>query len=341
MSFDLFGSLQELIVGGLGWPMWVYNVAAALLKALLALVFVLLNVLFLIWLERKVSGHIQQRMGPMRVGWHGALQTLADVFKLIAKEDIVPAGADRRVFALAPIIAFAPALAVYAVLPWGPGLVARDLNIALVYIAAISSMVVIAILMAGWSSNNKWSLLGSIRSAAQLISYEVPLVISIVAVAMLAGSLSLKEIVEAQLGGVWYILIQPIGFVIFFIATLAELNRGPFDLPEAESELVAGYQTEYSGMRWAMWMLSEYGAMVSSSAIGVALYFGGWSGPAFLPGAIWFLLKVYVLIFVIMWVRWTFPRIRVDQLMDVGWKGLVPLSLVNLVITGIYVISRS
>lgn len=340
MGFDIFGWLHQLVVGNWGMPMWVYNAAAGTLKALMALVFVLLNVLFLIWLERKVAGHIQRRMGPMRTGWHGAFQTLADVFKLISKEDIIPAGADRRVFKLAPIIAFTPALAVYAVLPFGPNIIARDLNIALVYIGALGSVIVIAILMAGWSSNNKWSLLGSMRSAAQLVSYEIPLVVSIVAVAMLAGSLSLREIVESQLGGVWYILLQPLGFIVFFIASLAELNRGPFDLPEAESELVAGYQTEYSGMRWAMWMLSEYGAVVSSSAVATALYLGGWSGPAFLPGAVWFLLKVYVLIFVIMWVKWSFPRIRVDQLMDVGWKGLVPLSLINLFITGVYVISR-
>lgn len=340
MSLDVFGWLHQLIVGNLGMPMWVYNVAAGTLKALIALVFILLNVLFLVWLERKVAGHIQRRMGPMRTGWHGAFQTLADVFKLISKEDIVPAGADRRVFKLAPIIAFTPALAVYAVLPFGPNIIARDLNIALIYIGALGSIIVIAILMAGWSSNNKWSLLGSMRSAAQLVSYEIPLVVSIVSVAMLAGSLSLREIVENQLGGVWYILLQPLGFIVFFVASLAELNRGPFDLPEAESELVAGYQTEYSGMRWAMWMLSEYGAMVSTAAIATALYLGGWSGPAFLPGFVWFLLKVYALIFVIMWVKWSFPRIRVDQLMDVGWKGLVPLSLINLFITGVYVISR-
>lgn len=340
MAINIFQFLHDLIVGGLGLPVWVYNAVAGLVKAQMVLVFILLNVLFLVWLERKVSGHIQQRMGPMRTGWHGSLQTLADVLKLISKEDIIPEGADRRIFSLAPIVAFAPALAVYVVIPFGPTLIARDLNIALVYIAAISSFIVISILMSGWSSNNKWSLIGSMRAAAQLISYEIPLVISIIAVAMLAGTLSLQEIVHAQQGSFWYILVQPLGFVVFAVATLAELNRAPFDLPEAESELVAGYQTEYSGMRWAMFMLSEYGSLVSASAIAATLYFGGWSGPGFLPPVVWFLLKVYVFIFLAMWVRWTFPRIRVDQLMDVGWKGLVPLSILNLVITGIYVISR-
>ncbi len=340
MAINIFTFLHNFIVGSLGWPEWVYNIAAGAVKAQFVLVFILLNVLFLVWLERKVSGHIQQRMGPMRTGWHGALQTLADVLKLISKEDIVPEGADRRVFALAPIVAFAPAMAVYVVIPFGPTLIAQDLNIALVYIAAISSFIVISILMGGWSSNNKWSLLGSMRAAAQLISYEIPLVISIVAVAMLAGSLSLQEIVHAQQSSFWYIFVQPLGFIVFAVATLAELNRAPFDLPEAESELVAGYQTEYSGMRWAIFMLSEYGSLISASAIAATLYFGGWSGPSFLPPVVWILMKVYIFIFIAMWVRWTFPRIRVDQLMDVGWKGLVPLSLLNLVITGIYVISR-
>jgi len=340
MAFDIFAFLRESLVDGMGAPVWVYNVVAGLVKAQIALIFVLLNTLFLVWLERKVSGHIQQRMGPMRTGWHGALQTLADVLKLISKEDIIPEGADRRVFALAPIVAFTPALAVYVVIPFGPTIIAQDLNIALVYIAATSSVIVLSILMAGWSSNNKWSLIGSMRSAAQLISYEIPLVLSIVAVAMLAGSLSLTEIVRAQQGNLWYVILQPIGFLVFCVATIAELNRAPFDLPEAESELVAGYQTEYSGMRWAIFMLAEYGSLVSGSAIAASLYFGGWLGPAFLPPVIWFLLKVYLFVFVAMWVRWTFPRIRVDQLMDVGWKGLVPLALLNLAITGIYVISR-
>lgn len=340
MGLDIFSVLNNWIIGGLGAPQWVYNVVAAIVKAHFALIFVLLNVLFLVYMERKVSGRIQQRTGPMRLGWHGSLQTLADVLKLISKEDVIPAGADRRVFALAPIVVFAPTLAVYAVIPFGPTLVAQDLNIALIYFGAVSSIVTIAILMGGWSSNNKWSLIGAMRSAAQLVSYEIPLVMSIIAIAMLAGTLSLQDIVYAQKGTIWYVLIQPIGFIVFLIASLAELNRAPFDLVEAEQELVAGYQTEYSGMRWAIFFLAEYGSMVSASALGATLYFGGWSGPAFLPPWAWMILKIYAFIFTIMWIRWTFPRVRVDHLMDLGWKGLLPLSLLNLIITGVYVISR-
>lgn len=340
MGLDIFGFLHQLIIGTWGMPQWVYNVTAGAVKAQFALIFILLNVLVLIWMERKVAGRIQQRMGPMRLGWHGTLQTLADVLKLISKEDVIPEGADRRVFTLAPIVAFAPTLAVYAVIPFGPTIIARDLNIALVFIASISSMMVISILMSGWSSNNKWSLLGSMRSAAQLVSYEIPLVLSVVGVAMLAGTLSLQQIVHAQQSGTWYIVLQPIGFIVFCIASLAELNRKPFDLPEAESELVAGYQTEYSGMRWAIFMLSEYAAVVSSAAIAATLYLGGWIGPSFLPPVVWFIAKVYLFIFIAMWIGWTFPRIRVDHLTDVAWKGLVPLAIFNLIVTGIIVISR-
>lgn len=333
-------SLLENFVQAVGLPGWVYNVLAAAVKGVIVLLFVLLCALFLIWLERKVSGHIQQRLGPMRVGPHGAFQTIADAIKLIAKEDVVPKGADRWVFALAPIVAFAPAIAVFVVIPFGPNIIAQDLNIGLIYIAATTSLIVISILMAGWSSNNKWSLLGAMRASAQLISYEIPLVISVAAVAMLVGSLSLQDIVAAQQRGPWFILLQPLGFLVYFVAQLAELNRAPFDLVEAESELVAGYNTEYSGMRWGIFFVAEYGNMVSAAAIASTLYLGGWNGPAFLPPVVWILLKTFLLIFVMMWVRWTFPRIRVDQLMDLGWKGLVPLSLVNLAITGIYVLSR-
>src|SRR5690606_24759630 len=236
----------------------------------------------------------------------------------------------------APIVAFAPAFAVFMVIPFGPNLIAQDLNIALIFIAALTSFVVISFLMAGWSSNNKWSLLGAMRASAQLISYEVPLIISVVCVAMLAGSLSLQDIVRAQNETVWYVLVQPLGFIIFLVASLAELNRAPFDLAEAESELVAGYNTEYSGFRWAIFFLSEYANLTSASAIMATLYFGGWIGPAFLPPVVRFLIKLYAFVFLAMWIRRTCPRIRVDQLMGLGWKGLVPLSIVNLAITSIY-----
>ncbi|HEX6972047.1 MAG TPA: NADH-quinone oxidoreductase subunit NuoH [Limnochordia bacterium] len=335
-GFDIYLFLQRVIVGN-GLPEWVLSAVVALLKAAVILGFTLFNALFLIWLERKVSGRIQNRVGPMRVGPHGLLQTLADVVKLISKEDIVPARADRWIFVLAPIVAFVPALMVYVVLPFSEHMVARDLPIAVIYISALTSITAVAFLMAGWSSNNKWSLLGAMRSAAQLISYEVPLVLAVVAVVMMAGSLSLQEIVRAQTERGWFILTQPIGFLVFLVAQLAELNRGPFDLSEAESELVAGYNTEYSGFRWSVFFLAEYTALVSAGAVATTLYFGGWSGP-YLPPLVWFLLKTYLFVFVAMWIRWTLPRIRVDHLMELGWKGLIPIALLNIGVTGLFLL---
>lgn len=335
---DIFSAMHSGLLN-MGLPVWLANLVPPLVKAVILLLFILLNCTFLIWMERKVAGHIQRRMGPMRLGPHGIVQSIADVFKLISKEDVIPQGVDRWVFVLAPIVAFAPAFTVFMVIPFGPNLIAQDLNIALIFIAALTSFVVISFLMAGWSSNNKWSLLGAMRATAQLISYEVPLVISVAAVAMLAGSLSLQGIVSAQAQSFWYILVQPIGFLVFLTASLAELNRSPFDLSEAEQELVAGYNTEYSGMRWAMFYLTEYANLITFAAIAATLFFGGWSGP-FLPPFVWFMIKVYFFIFLVMWIRWTLPRIRVDQLMDLGWKGLLPLSLVNLALTGIYVLIR-
>lgn len=322
-----------------GLAPWLFNITWALTKGLMVLGFVLINALAMIWLERKVSGHIQARMGPNRVGPKGLLQTFADALKLISKEDIIPSAADRIVFILAPMLTFAAGILVYIVIPWTPNLIVRDLNIGLIYVAATSSFLVISFLMAGWSSNNKWSLLGAMRSAAQLISYEVPLALSVISIAMLAGSLSLREIVLAQEGwGVPFIILQPIGWVVFLVATLAELNRAPFDMPEAESELVAGYNTEYSGMRWAMFFLTEYGALTAAGALNAVLFLGGWLGPSFLPPAVWMLLKVYGFVFFAMWIRWTLPRIRVDHLMDLGWKVLLPAAVVQLLATSVIVL---
>lgn len=322
-----------------GLPSWVPNLLFSALKVAAILAFITLNVLFLVWLERKVSARFQSRRGPNRTGPVGLLQTIADTFKLLAKEDVVPAAADPWVFAIAPFVAFIPALLVFVVVPFGKDLIVSDLNIGILYVAAVTSFTIISFLLAGWGSNSKWSLLGGMRAAAQLVSYEVPLVLSVIGVVMLAGSLSLASIVDAQRQGLWFILLQPIGFAVYLTATLAELNRAPFDLTEAESELVAGFNVEYSGLRWSFFFLAEYANLFSLSAIAVTLYFGGWNGP-FLPPFAWFLIKTYILIFVVMWIRWTLPRIRVDQFMELGWKVLVPLALLNIGVTGAVVLAR-
>ncbi|WP_366921644.1 NADH-quinone oxidoreductase subunit NuoH [Metallumcola ferriviriculae] len=295
--------------------------------------FVLLNVLYLVYLERKLSAYFQQRLGPNRMGPRGLLQTTMDVIKLISKEDIVPQAADRWVFRLAAIIVFIPAVMLYAVIPFGSGMIAVDLNLGVFYFIAISSSTTIAFLMAGWGSNNKYSLIGGMRTVAQMVSYEIPFVFSILGVVMLTGSLKMSDIVAAQ-SDVWYIVLQPVAFLIFFIAGTAELNRAPFDLPEGEQELIAGATTEYSGMRWALFFLAEYSNLVAMSALAVTLFLGGPAGPL-APSWIWFVIKVYIMIYVFMWVRWTYPRIRVDHLMNLNWKFLLPLSLVNILVTGI------
>ena len=321
-----------------GWPLGLLAVLTALLKAAVILAFIALNVLFLIWLERKVSAWIQNRLGPMRTGPWGLLQTLADALKLLLKEDVVPSAADRWVFAIAPIVTFTPAVLIFVVLPFSDRWIVQDLNIGILFVAAMTSMVVPSFLMAGWGSNNKWSVFGALRSAAQLVSYEVPLVLAAVAVVLLAGSLSLNDIVEAQRRSGWFILVQPLGFLVYYIAALAEANRAPFDLIEAESELVAGFMTEYSSLKFALFMLSEYVAMVTMSAVTTTLFLGGWRAPwpitlwgdansGWWP-MLWFLGKVLLLVFVFVWLRGTLPRLRYDQFMRLGWKVLLPINLV-------------
>jgi NADH-quinone oxidoreductase subunit H len=298
-----------------------------------------LCVLFMVWLERKVSAHIQDRLGPMVVGgWHGWAQTLADALKLLLKEDIVPASVDKVLFKMAPFIVFLGAFAAYVVLPFGASSFVTDLNIGVLYIVAVSSLSVIGIIMAGWASNNKYSLYGSMRAAAQVISYEIPAALSIMAVVISVGSLSMVEIVEAQKGSFlnWFIIKNPflfLAFIIYFIASLAEVNRTPFDLPEAESELIAGYHTEYSGMRFAFFFLAEYANMFLVASVATTLFLGGWTLPIpllseIIPGPIIFLAKALLLIFIQMWMRWSLPRLRVDQLMYVNWKVLMPISFV-------------
>ncbi len=292
---------------------------------------VAVNALFLIWMERKVSAHIQLRPGPMEVGWHGSIQTIADALKLMGKELITPRDVDRPVYLLAPIIIFLPVLVSFLVIPFSQTLIIRDMNVGVLLILAFASITVLAILMAGWSSNNKYSVLGAIRTVAQNVAYEIPLLITLMSVILMVGSLSLVDIVNAQ-SNYWFIVIQPVAFILYITCATAETNRAPFDLPEAESELVAGFHTEYTGMRFALFFLAEYTNMFIAAAIATVFFLGGWRGP-FLPGIAWFLIKVYFIIFLLMWFRWTFPRVRFDQLITFAWKILIPLAFANLIIT--------
>jgi NADH-quinone oxidoreductase subunit H len=293
----------------------------------------------LIYLERKAAGHFQFRTGPMRVGPHGLFQTVADVLKLFFKEDVLPDRADKLVHFLGPVATFSASLVAILVIPFSSAWQVIDINIGVLFLAAVSSFGVFGLLMAGWASNNKWSLMGAIRAGAQLISYELSTALALLVVVLMAGSLQFGHIVESQADGWWLFkghLPALIAFIIFLIAGTAELNRVPFDIAEGESELTGGYHTEYSGMRWAMFFLAEFINMFTIAAVGATLFLGGWQPPhemlAFIPGIIWFTLKVSLIIFTFMWFRWTFPRLRVDQLMHLEWKVLLPIGLVNVLI---------
>ncbi len=316
---------------------WIKVVVWAIIKVGVAVTFLGVNALALLWFERKVSGRIQNRIGPYRVGKpHGFLQSFADAIKMFAKEDVIPNAVDKWVFVLAPIVIFVPALMVLLVIPLGPKIIAADLNIGILYIAAITSFTLLGVFMAGWGSNNKYSLLGAMRTVAQLVSYEIPLVLAAIGVVMLSGSLSMQDIVEAQ-NETWFVFPQIIGFAVFYVASIAELNRTPFDLSEAESELVGGYFTEYSGLRWAFFGMAEYTNLFTASAIAAVLFLGGWKGPV-LPPFVWLFIKAYGLVFVAMWIRWTLPRIRIDHLTELAWKFLVPVALLNILITGVFLV---
>ena len=312
------------------------------LGALALLAFLSLMVLVLTWVERKALARIQMRMGPMRVGFHGTLQPIADAMKLVSKEDILPSWADRRVYWLAPLAVFVPSFLLWVTIPVAKGVVLRNLDLGLFYIVAFSILSVMGLVMAGWGSANKYAILGGLRAAGQLVSYEIPFIMAILAVAMLAQSLNLETIVDDQ-ARVGNIFVQPLGLFIFLVAGLAELGRTPFDIHHAESEVVGGPFVEYSGAHWAVFFLAEYMNTFTVAALTVLLFLGGWRWPAMpFDGALhsslsvlWFLLKAYAVILVIFWIRGTYPRLRIDQLMAFGWKLLVPLSFINIVITGV------
>jgi NADH-quinone oxidoreductase subunit H len=294
--------------------------------------------MYALYAERKVLGFIQSRKGPNRVGPVGLLQSVADVLKLLIKEDITPFKVDRFLFYLAPILAFAPAFAILAIFPFSENLYFSNSNVGLLYYAALSSITITGILLGGWSSNNKYAIMGGMRSVAQMLSYEVPVILSFLGVVLMSGSLNLIDVVYAQKEGMWNIFPQFIGFVVFVIAANAEVNRTPFDLPEAENELVAGYFVEYSGFRWAFFMLTEYSYIFALSSLMTVLFLGGWDAPFgldFIPGIVWFSVKFLILVFYLIWVRGTFPRVRIDQLMSFAWKVLIPLALLNLVVTAV------
>lgn len=317
-------------------PLW-SDVSLLVVKLVAILVFILLNALWLVYMERKVAGYMQARIGPNRVGPKGLLQTTADIGKLISKEIPIPQSADKILFLLAPVLIFVPPLMIFAVIPFGKDMAALDLNIGLFYVFAVASLGTVIFWIGGWGSNNKYSLVGAMRVVAQMVSYELPMILSVLGIIMLVGSLNLSDIITAQ-KSMWFVVTQPIAFLIYFIAAVAECNRTPFDLVEGESEIINGPYTEYGGMGFAMFFLAEYANIMIISAMATVLFLGGWLAPfglTFIPSWLWFFLKMYLLIFVVMWFRWTYPRIRVDQLMGFGWKVLVPLSLANIFVTGI------
>jgi len=319
---------------------------AAAVAAVGLMGYLAINAMFLVWLERKVSARFQRRLGPTEVGWAGTLQTLADVVKLLGKQMVTPRHIDRPLYHLAPAVVFVPVLLGLSLFPIDRGLQLHDFNVGLILVFAFAGMGFLGIFMAGWGSNNKYAVLGAMRAVAQNIAYEIPLILSTLAVVLMSGTMSLAKIVQAQpqlhlpypfSDGVLTLSIpfgalQPVATLIYLVSAVAETNRAPFDIPEAESELVAGFHTEYSGMRFAMFFLAEYSNMVIVAMVATTVFLGGYHGPL-LPGYVWFFAKVYFVIFLMMWLRWTFPRLRFDQLMNFAWGGLVPLSIINLVVT--------
>jgi NADH-quinone oxidoreductase subunit H len=351
---DLLSSLLSGVLGG--QPGWVVALVAAFICATLLVTFMALGPIAYVYAETKLAGFFQDRIGPKRVGPHGLLQTVADAVKLLFKEAIFPAAADKFLFVLAPCLVVVGAFLGFVVIPFGTRLQTADLNIGLFYVIAVSSLSTVGIIMAGWASNNKYALFGAMRSAAQIVSYEIPAVFSMLVIVMIVGSLSLQDVVNAQQGGMGYWLLfryfplNVIAFLVFFTASLAECNRAPFDIPEAESELVAGFHTEYSGFFFAMFFMAEYTEMFIVSAVASVLFLGGYLAPhpalqtvgGLGLGPFWLLLKAFTLIFVQMWLRWTLPRLRVDQLMHVAWKVLLPIAMtLSVVVGGLVLLPRT
>lgn len=330
---NLAGWLRDLLATA-GCSPVVVDILLMLVKFIAIAGIITVNVIVLVWLERKISGFIQIRLGPNRLGPFGALQTVADALKLLSKEDIVPARTDRLLFKLAPIFFMATLMLLYAVLPFGnQDMVVWESSIGLFYFLSIGSVTTVCLLAAGIGSNNKYSLLGAMRAVAQMVAYELPLTLSLLGVIMLVGSLSLSDVLNAQ-QKYWLVFLQPLGFIIFMVAAAAEMARKPFDMPEGEQELTGGVYTEYTGMRWALFFLAEYTNLFAVCGLAVTVFLGGGSGP-FLPGWLWFFIKVYFMMWLYMWIGWTFPRIRIERLMGFCWKVLVPLSLANIFITGV------
>jgi NADH-quinone oxidoreductase subunit H len=325
-------------------PWWIDAIKAVVIVNLVMAAFA-----YTTWLERKLLGRMQLRYGPNRAGVFGLLQPIADLIKLIRKESFYPASAIDKLYIAAPALSATTAIAAFAVIPWGPGWevhgytisgVVADVPISLILIFALGSLGIYGFIVGGWASDSKFALLGSMRTCAQLVSYEVSLALSVLGVVLMAGSLSLTDIVDEQVNSWWYALPQFVGLLVFFIAGIAETNRAPFDLPEAEQELVAGYHTEYSGMRWGLFQTAEYINMIVLSSLAVTLFFGGWDGPIGDKwGPVWFVLKVFVLVCIFIWLRASLPRLRYDQLMDFGWKVLLPVATINAVVTAALVVA--
>lgn len=337
--YDPFGLVHDLLANALRGvlPDWLSFLVLKLLGVAVVVSIVPAIVMGQVYLERRMLARLQDRIGPNRVGPFGLLQTLADALKLLTKEDILPSRADKLMFTLAPILVLTASILIWAVIPFGPGLYVADVNVALLYVIASAGLPTIGFIMAGWASNNKYALLGGMRSVAQFISYEIPGVLAVITPVLLAGSLSLHDIAQAQQGYRWFVLTPVVGQIAFFlyiVAGIAETNRTPFDLVEAESELGAGFHTEYSGMRFALFFLAEYANAFAVSLLATVLFFGAWEGPL-LPPWLWTIIKAQLLVFFMFWVRGTLPRLRYDQLMHFAWKRLLPLSLLNIGLTGL------